>query len=66
MNPDMARLSYLNVMKKIANKVNTPPEKKVTKGLLNKTNSAIMPSTEDNDVAVQLVERVLKGFNNNA
>ena len=53
-------------MKKIANKVNAPPEKKVTKGLLNKTNSAIMPSTEDNDVAVQLVERVLKGFNNNA
>ena len=66
MNPDMARLSYLNVMKKIANKVNASPEKKVTKGLLNKKNSDIMPSTEDNDVAVQLVERVLKGFNNNA
>ena len=66
MNPDMARLSYLNVMKKIADKANSTPEKKVTKGLLNRSNSDTIASNEKDDVAVQLVERVLKGFSKNA
>lgn len=65
MNPDMAKISYLNTMKKIANKTNSVPEKKVLKGLLNRSNSDKIESKEDNDIAVQLVERVLKGFNKN-
>jgi len=52
-------------MKKIANKTNSVPEKKVLKGLLNRSNSDKIESKEDNDIAVKLVERVLKGFNKN-
>jgi hypothetical protein len=65
MNTSIARLSYLNAHKKLAakNKTNTKDTKELKNSLLSRSNSDKIKS-KDNDIAVILLERALKGFEN--
>ena len=66
MNTGIARLSYINAHKKLAtkNKLKQEPSKDVKNSLLTKPDSGKINGYEDDDAAVFLLERVLKGFNN--
>jgi len=66
MNTGIARLSYINAHKKLAakNKLKQKPSKDVKNSLLTKPDSGKINGYEDDDAAVFLLERVLKGFNN--
>ena len=65
MNTSIARLSYLNAHKKLTakNKTNTKDTKELKNSLLSRSNSDKIKS-KDNDIAVILLERALKGFEN--
>jgi len=66
MNTSIARLSYINAHKKLAakNKLKQEPSKDVKNSLLSKPDYGKINRHEDDDAAVFLLERVLKGFNN--
>tara|TARA_R110000824_G_scaffold81992_1_gene205792 strand:+ start:781 stop:984 length:204 start_codon:yes stop_codon:yes gene_type:complete len=66
MDTGIARLSYINAHKKLAakNKLKQEPSKDVKNSLLTKPDSGKINGYEDDDAAVFLLERVLKGFNN--
>ena len=66
MNTSIARLSYINTHKKLSakNKLNQEPSKNVKNSLLSKPDSGKINGYENDDAAVFLLERVLKGFNN--
>ena len=66
MDTSIARVSYINTHKKLAakNKLNQKPSKDVKNSLLSKPDSGKINGYEDDDVAIFLLERVLKGFNN--
>lgn len=66
MDTGIARLSYINAHKKLAakNKLKKEPSKDIKNSLLTKPDSGKINGYEDDDAAVFLLERVLKGFNN--